>query len=41
LLEYKMLMTSRLPEQLVREAKHLYMGKANRQWEEDERLAAR
>ena len=41
LLEYKMQMTSRLPEQLVREAKHLYMGKANRQREEDEKIAAR
>lgn len=34
-------MTSRLPEQSVREAKHLYMGKANRQREEDEKIAAR
>ena len=36
-----MLMTSRLPENLVREAKHIYMGKANRQREEDEKIAAR
>lgn len=41
LLEYKQLMTSRLPENLVREAKHLYMGKESRQREEDEKIAAR
>ena len=39
LLEYKMLMTSRLPEPLVREAKHLYMEKANNQRMIEEHIA--
>ena len=39
LLEYKELMTARLPEQLVREGKHLYMEKANNQRLIEEHIA--
>ena len=39
LLEYKQLMTSRLPEPLVREGKHLYMEKANNQRMIEEHIA--
>lgn len=39
LLEYKDLMTSRLPDHLVREAKHLYMDKANNQRLIEEHIA--
>jgi len=39
LLEFKELMTSRLPEQLVREGKHLYMEKANNQRLIEEHIA--
>jgi len=39
LLEYKQLMTSRLPEPLVREGKHLYMEKANQQRMIEEHIA--
>ena len=39
LLEYKMLMTSKLPDHLVREGKHLYMEKANNQRMIEEHIA--
>lgn len=39
LLEFKDIMTSKLPEQLVREGKHLYMEKANDQRVIEEHIA--
>jgi hypothetical protein len=39
LLEYKMLMTSHLPDHLVKEGKHLYMEKANNQRMIEEHIA--
>jgi hypothetical protein len=39
LLEFKDIMTSKLPEQLVREGKYLYMEKANDQRVIEEHIA--